>query len=144
MGFGADTPRAPIPLESDRPTTIDGRTIRLLKDDRFGIMVQAVKERHWINLYSFDFGYVCSVDIDYGNHYNATHPKSLFVSARVAALPVENGLITLFDYTLNKREGEKEVVQELGEGQPYLDSLKSHFGIELNISYEKLRPISSL
>ena len=46
MGFGADTPRAPIPLESDRPTTIDGRTIRLLKDDRFGIMVQAVKERH--------------------------------------------------------------------------------------------------
>ena len=63
--------------------------IRLVKDERFGIMVQTVKEGQWLNLYSFDLGYVCPADIDYGNHFNATHPGSLFVFARVAMLPVK-------------------------------------------------------
>lgn len=141
VGFGADTPRAPIPLELDRPTTLDGQMIRLVKDERFGIMVQTVKEGQWVNLYSFDLGYVCPADIDYGNHFNATHPGSLFVFARVAMLPVKNGAITLFDNTLKKRVGEKEIVQELAEGQAYLDALKTHFGIDLDAPYEKLRPL---
>jgi N-hydroxyarylamine O-acetyltransferase len=42
---------------------------------------------------------------------------------------------------LKKRVGEKEIVQELEEGQPYLDALKSHFGIELDAPYEELRPL---
>ena len=32
-------------------------------------------------------------------------------------------------------------VQELGEGQAYLDALKIHFGIELDAPYEALRPL---
>ena len=141
VGFGADTPRAAIPLELDRPTTLDGQMIRLVKDERFGIMVQTVKEGQWVNLYSFDLGYVCPADIDYGNHFNATNPGSLFVFARVDMLPVKNGAITLFDNTLKKRVGEKEIVQELAEGQAYLDALKTHFGIDLDAPYEKLRPL---
>ena len=141
VGFGADTTRAPIPLELDRPTTLDGQMIRLVQDERFGIMVRTVKEEQWLNLCSFDLGYVCPADIDYGNHYNATHPGSLFVFARVAMLPVKNGAITLFDNTLKNRVGEKEIVQELEGGQPYLDALKSHFGIELDAPYEELRPL---
>ena len=141
VGFGADTPRAPIPLVLDQPLTQGSQTIRLIKDDRFGIMVQAVKDVNWVNLYSFDLGYVCPADIDYGNHYNATHPESLFVFARVAMLPLENGVITLFNNTLNKKVGGNEIVQELEAGQPYLDALKNNFGIELDAPYDKLRPL---
>jgi N-hydroxyarylamine O-acetyltransferase len=36
----------------------------------------------------------------------------------------------------------KEQVQELEEGQPYLDALKTSFGIELDASYDALRPLS--
>lgn len=35
----------------------------------------------------------------------------------------------------------KEIVQELPEGQAYLDALKSHFGIELDTPYEQLRSL---
>ena len=141
VGFGADTPRVAIPLELNQPTIHDGQKIRLVDADHFGIMLQTEKDDEWIDLYSFDLGYVCPADIDYGNHYSATHPGSLFVFARVAALPVENGVVTLFNNTLKKIIAGNESVQELEEGQAYLDALKYNFGIELDAPYEKLLPL---
>jgi len=139
VGFGAEAPRAPLLLEINRPTTSDGRTFRLMDDDRFGFMLQTEKEEGWINLYSFDLGYVCPADIKYGNHYTSTHPDSFFVFARVAALPVEKGVITLVNHTLKKTIAGEDEVQLLPEGQAYLEALKTHFGIEIDAPYEKLR-----
>ena len=141
VGFGADTPHAPIPLELNHSTTHDGQTVRLVKDDYFGIMLQSSKEEQWVDIYSFDLGYVCPADIDYGNHFTSTHPSSLFVFARVAALPVENGVITLFNNTLKKITAGNESVQELAAGQAYFDALKKHFRIELDVPFEKLQPL---
>jgi N-hydroxyarylamine O-acetyltransferase len=141
VGFGGDTPRAPIPLELNQPTIRDGQKVRLVDADPFGIMLQTFKDDQWIDLYSFDLGHVCPADIDYGNHYNSTHPSTLFTIARVAALPVNNGVITLFNNTLKISIAEKEEVQELSEGQAYIDALKIHFGIELDMPYEKLHPL---
>jgi N-hydroxyarylamine O-acetyltransferase len=141
VGFGGETPRAPIPLELNQPTIHDGQTVRLVSSDRFGIMLQTLKGDQWQDLYSFDLGHVCPADIDYGNHFNSTHPSALFTFARVAALPIHNGVITLFNNTLTKVTEGKEHVRELAEGQAYLDALKTHFGIELDGSYEDLRPL---
>ncbi|MBT6500489.1 MAG: hypothetical protein HOK67_11350 [Deltaproteobacteria bacterium] len=107
----------------------------------FGIMLQSEKDYEWIDLYSFDLSHVFSADIDYGNHFNSTHPSALFVFARVAALPVKNGVVTLLNNTLKRNISGNESVQELAEGQAYLDALKNHFGIELDAPYEKLRPM---
>ena len=112
-----------------------------MNDDHFGIMLQTVKDDQWVDLYSFDLGYVCPADIDYGNYFASTHPSSLFVFARVAALPVENGVVTLFNNTLKRTFAGNESVQELAEGKAYLDALKNHFGIELDAPYEELRPL---
>lgn len=141
VGFGADTLRTPILLELNQPTTHNDQTVRLVKDGQFGIIIQSIKEEEWIDLYSFDLGYVCPADIEYGNYFTSTHPSSLFVFARVAALPVENGVVTLFNNTLKRIIAGHESVQELAEGQAYLDALKNHFGIELDASYEKLRSL---
>ena len=94
-----------------------------------------------MDLYSFDLSHVFPADIAYGNHFTSTHPNSFFVFARVAALPVENGEVTLFNSTLKKVFAGKVIMQELAEGQAYLDALKSHFGIELDAPYEKLQPL---
>ena len=144
VGFGADTPRVPIPLELNQPTIRDGQKVRLVDADHFGIMLQTEKEDEWIDLYSFDLSHVFPADIDYGNHYTSTHPSSLFVFARVAALPVENGVITLFNNSLKKIISGNESIQELAEGEVYLDALKNNFGIELDAPYEKLRPLPKL
>ena len=71
----------------------------------------------------------------------STHPSALFVFARVAALPVKNGVVTLLNNTLKRNISGNESVQELAEGQAYLDALKNHFRIELDAPYEKLRPM---
>jgi N-hydroxyarylamine O-acetyltransferase len=59
----------------------------------------------------------------------------------VAALPHPNGRVSLLNRTLRSIVAGRENVQELEEGQPYLDVLKTCFGIELDAPYEALRPL---
>jgi N-hydroxyarylamine O-acetyltransferase len=105
-------------------------------------MLQTLTAAQWQNLYSFDLGQVFPADIVYGNHFTSTHPSSFFTFARVAALPRPNGRLALFNCTLRTITPEGEQVQELAEGQAYLNALKTYFGIELDAPYEALRPLS--
>ncbi len=105
-------------------------------------MLQIIKDDQWIDLYNFDLGHVCPADIDYGNYFASTDPNSIFNFARVAALPVASEVVTLFNYTLQRVIDGNENVQELADGQAYMDALKNHFGIELDAPYEQLRPLS--
>jgi len=141
VGFGSFGFRAPIPLELNRPTTHDGLTFRLVETEPFGIMLQTLKKGHWLDLYSFDLGHVFPADIAVGNHFTSTHPTSLFTFARVAALLTPTGRVSLLNRTLRRVTADTEQMQELGEGQVYLDALRTHFGIELDTSYEALRPL---
>ena len=141
VGFGADTPRGLIPLELNQPFIHYGQKVRLVDTGHFGFMMQTEKDGEWINLYSFGLTHEFSADIDQGNYHASTHPSSIFVSARVAALSVENGVISLFNNTLKKTIDGNESVQELPEGQGYIDALKEHFGIDLGAPYEKLRSL---
>ncbi len=141
VGFGGDNPRGPVPLIHDHPSVHDGRQVRLKQTERFGTMLQTFKEERWHDLYSFDMEYVCKADIAYGNHYTSTHPDTLFTSARVAALPIPGGSVTLFNRTLRKTLGGEETVLELPKGEAYIQALKTHFGIELDAPYEALSPL---
>ena len=141
VGFGGETPRIPIPLELNQSTAHDGQQVRLVETEHFGTMLQTLKNNQWIDLYSFDMGYVCQADIEYGNHFTSTHFSSIFTYNRVAALPIEKGAITILNNTLRKTIAGKEKVQVLAEGQAYIDALKIHFGIELEEPYENLRPL---
>ena len=139
-GFGSDTPRAPVPFVLNQPTTHYGQTVRLVKTQHYGTMLQKRNHTIWENLYSFDLEYVCPGDIEYGNHYTSTSPNSLFVMARVAALPVNNGVITLFNNKLNKTSGGNATQIQIEEDERYIESLEEHFGIRLDASYDQLIP----
>ncbi|SFB46822.1 arylamine N-acetyltransferase family protein [Azotobacter beijerinckii] len=141
VGFGGPGFRAPIPFALDRPTSHDGLTFRLVEAGPFGIMLQALKQGQWLDLYSFDLGHVFPADIALGNHFTSTHPASLFTFARVVALPTPSGRVSLLNRTLRIVTDGAEQVRELAEGQAYLDALKIHFGIELDASYAALRPL---
>ena len=141
VGFGGDTPRGPIPLKLYQPTIYDGQKVQLADAEHFGIMLQIFENDQWVDLYSFDLGHVCQADIDYGNYFTSTNPSSFFTFTRVAALPVANGVVTLFNYTLKKMIDGNETVQDLADGPAYMDALKTHFDIELDAPYEKLRSV---
>ena len=76
-----------------------------------------------------------------GNHYPSTHPDTFFTYSRVAGLPCHEGGITLLDQTLKITSKGKEEVQTLPDSPAYLDALKKHFNIEIDASYDDLKPL---
>jgi N-hydroxyarylamine O-acetyltransferase len=143
VGFGADTPRCPLPLETDTPMSSGGQTIQIIDSNDFGFMVQAFREGVWSNLYSFDLEHVCQGDIEYGNYYTSTHPSSIFVMARIAVLPQEAGYLSLFDNRLTSVEAGRNESEVIEDGESYLDVLENRFGIKLDASFNSLKKIDA-
>jgi N-hydroxyarylamine O-acetyltransferase len=71
VGFGKDTPLAPVPLETNVEFDICGRSMQIVESRKYGFMLQILKEKGWSDLYSFDLEHVCQGDIEYGNYYTS-------------------------------------------------------------------------
>jgi N-hydroxyarylamine O-acetyltransferase len=119
----------------------ENQTYRLIEIELFGYMLQRMNDEDWRSLYSFDLSHVCRGDIEYGKHYTSTSPESIFVNSRVAALPVKNGMITLFNNSLKKIINGKEEVMLLKDDSSYLSIIEKEFGIEIDAKFEDLRPL---
>jgi N-hydroxyarylamine O-acetyltransferase len=139
VGFGGANMREPIPLEIDRLNHCNGQDLRLVRAEPYGTMLQVLTSAGaWLNLYSFDREYVGPGDIKYGNHYTSTHPDSIFTRDRVASLATSLGRVSLNNLSLRLVQDGRERVLELYDDHRYLDSLKTHFGIELDATYDML------
>ncbi|WP_196892414.1 arylamine N-acetyltransferase family protein [Aureivirga marina] len=140
-GFGSRNPSFPIPLICDEVFGEKNAFYRLKKDKYFGFLLQKKNsENEWEVLYSFDLEYVFSGDIAYGNHYTSTCEDSFFTYSRIAALPVKNGMITLFNNRLKKKINGKEEEIILENNDSLFEVLKTEFGIEINAKYKDLKP----
>lgn len=138
VGFGAKTPRAPLPLQVNIEHTTDRQTFRFIADEDFGIMLQIKTKADWHDLYSLDMTHVCQGDIDQGNHYTSTNKNSVFTNNCIAALATEDGTNTLENNRLKiARHGKFQSKIIRGE-QDYRQTLKDHFGIELDVDYERI------
>jgi N-hydroxyarylamine O-acetyltransferase len=134
VGFGHPSLRVALELQVNQPTMHDGRAFRLVDAQHFGFMLQTLQGDEWQNLYSFDLGYVCPADIEFGNYFASTHPRSLFTTSCMAILPNAQGVTKLFKSTLTRIIEDKEYSEEVAAGEPYLDVLKKDFGIGLKIT----------
>ena len=139
VGFGGSNMREPIPLEMNRVNHCNGQHLRLVRAHPYGTMLQVLtSDGKWLNLYSFDREYVGPGDIKYGNYYTSTHTDSIFTRDRIASLATSQGRVSLSNLSLRIVQDGREQVIELDNDHRYLDSLKTHFGIELDVSYDKL------
>lgn len=143
VGFGGLNMHHPIPLATEHVSNFGSQTLRLVKADHFGVMLQSLDGEQWQNLYSFDLEYAGPGDIKYGNYYTSTHPDSIFTQDRMASLPSRHGRISLLNKTLKILEQETERFIELPDDQGYLSALKEYFGIELDVSYDMLPALSA-
>lgn len=141
-GFGGDCPQEPLPLILNTEFVTRLHVMRFINNDLFGTMLQVKKEGLWSDLYSFDLSYVCEADIKCGNHYTSTHPDSIFVNNRVASLTLDDGFVTLLNYTLKITKVGKTAIKVLPPGQGYIDALNENFGITLANAYEDLKCVS--
>lgn len=138
VGFGSQTPRQPLPLKLDIELVTDLQVFRFVSHDCYGIMLQVKDHDSWLNLYSFDLEMVCAGDIEYGNHFSSTSPNSVFTSASIASIATEEGTITLLNNLLKIKKGNQITEIKLSDESDYFDQVKTHFGLELDMPYQKV------
>jgi N-hydroxyarylamine O-acetyltransferase len=148
VGFGSNTPTVPLPLQIDMETSGFGKHYKLGADDQLGYVLccasayEGKQEHEWEPLYSFDLGYVTPADIELGNYYASTSPESFFTSVRVAVLPVKGAQVVLLDNSLKLRHDGNETELQLADDESYLQAVHKYFGIQLNVAYGALAPLS--
>ncbi|NKB53837.1 MAG: arylamine N-acetyltransferase [Rhizobiaceae bacterium] len=140
-GFGRDTPHCPLPLQLDKPISCNKQNLKFADGAHLGTLMQVENAGRWTTLYSFDDTYAGPADIKYSNHYTSTHPDSHFVQRRVAALPIEGGVVTLSDQKLTIRKNGEQTEIHLPDNQQYLQLLEQHLGIDLQVDYSQLKPL---
>ncbi|WP_394246791.1 arylamine N-acetyltransferase [Vibrio profundi] len=145
-GFGSHTPRTPLPLEYGVEIKTDIQTFRFVKSEVYGSMLQVYEKNEegildWQNLYSFEFAHVCAGDIQTSNFFVSCYPESFFFKNRIAAFPSENGIVLLFNHSLKLVSQGAITEIELQEDDSYLEAIKHHFGIDLGVPIQELKPV---
>ena len=93
-------------------------------------MMRTLEAGEWKSSYSFDLGHVTTEDIEIGNHYTSTSPKTHFTQLATVSLPTPEGRISLRDLKLTEFDDSVERTREI-EPKFYLNLLRNTFGIEL-------------
>ena len=97
VGFGNDGIMAPLYLREDQDQRQFAHTYRLLKDPKFGYVLQKKNEDRCVNLYAFTMNECYPIDFIMSNHFTATFPESFFTKMRMCTMPTREGRITLTD-----------------------------------------------
>lgn len=99
VGFGATTPRVPVPLNGTAKTTI-GETYKIEQyaDDTFDLRREAAAQSRI--LYRFKTHKKDLTDFHEGCVFNQVSKASTFTHTDIIALATEKGRVTLQDYTL--------------------------------------------
>ena len=94
-----------------------------------------------MNLYTFDLCPVVPNDIAEANYFTSTNPTTPFATYRIAVLCYPDGTTTLFNYRCTTSRRGEEQVEQLPNSDLYLEELKHRFGIQLDATYDQLRPV---
>lgn len=129
VGFGAGGPRAPLPLR-EGVTDCGVAGFELSRCDPWGWMLKSREPGGWKSSYSFDTGFVTAEDIELGNHYTSTSPKTHFTQLATVSLPTAEGRISLRDAEVTEIDGSGERTRRIAPDS-YLEFVRNTFGIEL-------------
>ncbi|MEZ9156743.1 arylamine N-acetyltransferase [Vibrio lentus] len=137
-GFGTFTSRAPLLLETDLEQSNDLQTFRFIEDDRYGLLLQIKQGEEWMKVYSLDMTHVCANDLESSNFFTSNSPKSIFTSNCIAALPIEDGIVTLLNQKIKiSKNGSTE--EWLLEDEPtYFAALQTYFGLTPKVPFPAL------
>ena len=140
VGFGGGGLRAPIPLFHGVIAEQDGYKFKLKEYDK-GFMLQTLKDKTWVDLYSFDLSTIHPSDIDAANHFTATHPSSIFVHSPMAVKVTPYGEIRLSGNKCTTVAHFNTTEEEMPHGSQYFSVLEQKFDIQLKCTYKHLSTI---
>jgi N-hydroxyarylamine O-acetyltransferase len=132
LGFGGNSIRKPLKL-SEIGTEIqhDSDTFTLIKTEDNDYLLQILMGTEWSNLYSFDLTPQRWIDFKPANHYNYSHPDSVFTQNLIVVLQNPLGKKILFKNALKSvTNGTSEIVSF--EDAQLENILASEFDLKLD------------
>lgn len=142
VGFGGQSPRAPLAVVLDAVQMADYRKYRFTLAQPFGIMLQDWWEDGWRNLYSFDGRPVFDIDRIQGNFSTSKHPTSFFTFVKSASIQTADARFSLLETRLTHETAHGVTETPIPPGEAYLEILETVFGIELDASFDDLKPLN--
>jgi N-hydroxyarylamine O-acetyltransferase len=129
VGFGGNTLTAPLLLASrdEQPTPHEPARIAAMGD---ALMVQMKIRNEWQNLVAFDLDEQAFAELEMGNWFTSTHPKSRFRNELLAARADVDCRYGLLDnvLTVHRRNGATER-RRLTSASEIRDAITDVFGI---------------
>jgi N-hydroxyarylamine O-acetyltransferase len=99
VGFGGNTLTAPLALRRTGPQQTPHEPARVVRENG-GYLIQ-VQAGEWRDLVFFDLGEQVFAELDMGNWYTSTHPKSRFRNELLVARAAAEGRYALADTSLS-------------------------------------------
>jgi N-hydroxyarylamine O-acetyltransferase len=126
VGFGGQTPTAPLRLEAGIEQRTSHGSFRL-NSAGDGFVLEADGRGPWQSLYRFDLRDQHLIDYEVANWYVSTHPGSHFLNGLIAARPAPGRRYGLWDNELSIHTvggpTEKRVISEVAELRGVLTDL---------------------
>ncbi|MFS0898226.1 arylamine N-acetyltransferase family protein [Mycolicibacterium litorale] len=130
VGFGGQTPSAPIRLDTDAEQSTRHEPYRI-RGHRDGRVLESRIHDAWQPLYVFTDRPQPLIDLEVGSWYVSTHPSSPFVTGLTAALVTDDARWNLRGRHLTvHRAGGSERIR-FDTAAQVLDALADRFGIDL-------------
>jgi N-hydroxyarylamine O-acetyltransferase len=129
-GFGAQAPRAPVPLVDRSEVRVDDETHWMVRDGRYW-MLQADAGDEIIDCWASTLEHENLIDFELANHFTATHASSPFVNRLMLFAHTEHTRITVLNRDVTLWRGEEPHSTQLADRAALRALLIEHFGFEL-------------
>ncbi len=131
VGFGGNGLIAPVPLVLDEEFSQYGEIFRLKQESNGEYVLEGHLPDGWLDLYAFTLEPLYRVDFEAPNYFMSTSPASPFGQTRIVALPNPQGRTILVEQELKVRNNGETVTSDVGDGDAYIQELRSRFGIDI-------------
>jgi N-hydroxyarylamine O-acetyltransferase len=138
VGFGGQTPTAPLCLEPGLEQATPHGTYRVAQDGEVFETQMRVSER-WEPMYRFTLAPQSPADFEMSNWFTSTHPRGRFVRNLVAARVVGEARANLLNASLSIRHPDGGVEhRRLADARDLGDVLTDTMGLDLPVPVEAI------
>jgi arylamine N-acetyltransferase len=133
VGFGGQTPSAPLRFETDveQPTRHEPYRIRAVADGPEDYVVESLINGTWHPLYLFSDRPRPRIDLEVGSWYVSTHPSSVFVVGLTASLVTDDARWNMRGRNLAVHANGGTERTRFDTAAEVLETLVERFGIDL-------------
>ncbi|WP_371618239.1 arylamine N-acetyltransferase [Streptomyces sp. NBC_00454] len=131
-GFGWQGPREPVLLARPGAQAHQGEWVFRVREEAGGVLVLcALREGAWRDLYAFSPQPYHPVDYVVLNHYSSSHPRSSFVGQVIVQYPGDRARLALVGRVLSRLLPDGRVERREVESEGLLALLDREFGLRL-------------